>query len=141
MKKVLIFKTASDTVMNGLLSTMEDAVCDKYCLIQSSLLSRFKIKYPNFKFIDIQQEGFYDIQQEIIDNIKQIYFNTIYIPVSSVRAINFSNIIEIIGKLNYEQIVFYNCNGEEKVIKKMSKLQEWIIKQYIYIVSKIYVRG
>lgn len=141
MKKILIFKTASENVMNQLFNDLDTDCVDKYCLIQSSSVDNYTVKYPKLNLIDIHQEGFYNLSEKVLQEIKMYFFDIIYIPTTSTRANNFGNILEIIVQLNYRQIVFFNCNGEISVVKKKSKLQEKLISVYINLIDKIHLKG
>ena len=141
MNNVLILKTASDVVLHKLFEELKNEDSKKYCFIQSSLINKFQKEYVEIEFIDIHQEGFYNISDSVLEEIKKISFAEIYIPTTSPRAINFGNILDLVCNLNYEKIIFFNCNGEKKEIKKKQKWEEKIIKLYILLIQIMYRQG
>ncbi len=140
MKNFLILNTASENVTFNLFKELCSEDAEKYCLIQSSKLDKYQSRYKDIQFIDICKEGFYDISENILNNIKKYHFDIVYIPTTSVRATNFGNILEIINKLNYEKIIFFNCDGEKSTVNKMGKLQEKLIKLYISLLNNLYIK-
>lgn len=138
MEKVLIFKTASDAIMERLFTELQSKECEKICLIQTSLKEIFQKKYPEISFIDIQKEGFYDIPDEILQPVQEMNLKKIYIPTTGVRATNFGNIIELCNKICYKELVFFNSNGEESVVKKKGVFIEWLINIYIRLIELLY---
>ena len=138
MNNILIFKTSSENVLIKLFEDLKDIKGKKYCLIQSSLIKIFQKKYADIEFLDIQQEGFYNVSQDIMSSIKQKYFDKVYIPATGPRPTNFGNILKIVNDLDCGEIVFYNCSGEEKTVKRKSKLEEKFIRGYIKLVQFFY---
>lgn len=138
MDNILIFKTASDNVMNRLLNELQKQRSFKYCLIQSSTLNSYYSKYEDIKFIDIKQEGFYNISDDIVKSLSQKKFEKIYIPITGVRANNFGNVIEICNKLHFNELVFFNCDGEKSIVRKKSSFIERLIKVYINVIEFLY---
>lgn len=139
MKNILIFKTASDVIMNRLfeeLQMMEKS--KKLCLVQTSVISDFQKKYPYVQFIDIRKEFFYGLDDSVINPLKEIAFEKIYIPTTRVRVNNYGNIVDICAKLSYQELVFYNCNGEQRIVKKKSRIEEMLIKLYISFVEMLH---
>lgn len=138
MEKVLIFKTASDAIMERLFTELQSLQCEKICLIQTSLKDIYQKKYPYILFIDIEKEGFYEIPKEVLLLVQKMKINKIYIPTTGVRAINFGNIIELCNKLCYKELIFYNSNGEESIVRKKGAFVEWLIKIYIGLIELLY---
>lgn len=138
MGNILIFKTASDVVMKRLFEELQAEKSKKICLIQSSLISNFQEKYPDVLFVDSKREGFYGMEDVVMRPLKEIEFGKIYIPTTGVRANNFGNIIELCKGLSYQELIFYNCNGERSVIKKKSHFSETLIKMYINFVERVH---
>lgn len=138
MEKVLIFKTASDAIMERLFTELQSKECEKICLIQTSLKDIFQKKYPEISFIDIQKEGFYDIPNEVMQPIQETKLDKIYIPTTGVRATNFGNIMELCNKLCYKELIFYNSNGEKNIVRKKGASAEWLIKIYIGLIEHLY---
>ena len=137
MRKVLAFKTASEAVMDSLLRELRQEYAVT-CCIQTSLIDLYKQKYQDVSFFDIEQEGFYDLSDEVITRLQLENYDSIWIPSTGVRATNFGNIMSICKRLQYQKMIFYNCNGEKNIVKKKSVLQEKIIYLYIRMVEKIY---
>lgn len=135
MDNVLVFKTAVDFVTDGLFDFLGSKDIKIYCCIQSSSISRYSAMYPNVHFIDIKRDGFYDIPEDVIAYLQKIAFEKIYIPTTNVKAYNFGNVIELVDRLDYKIIEFYNCKGESCIIYKMSKIKEYCIKIYIKILK------
>lgn len=138
MKRYLILTTATDAVTSKLLRELDIYTAEKYCLIQSSLLENYQKQYKGIRFIDINRESFYNMPESILDDIKKIHFDIVYVPVTNVRATNYGHVLEIINKLDYGEIVFYNCKGEKSVIEKKGRLQEKLIKMYINLIGCLY---
>lgn len=138
MSNILIFKTASDVVMKRLFDELQTEKSKKICLIQSSLVSTFQGNYPDVLFVDSKREGFYGIEDAVMQPLKEIEFEKIYIPTTGVRATNFGNIIDLCKGLSFQELVFYNCNGEHSVIKKKSHFSEMLIKMYINFVEMLH---
>lgn len=138
MDKVLVFKTASDAIMERLFTELQAKECEKICLIQTSLKDIFQKKYPEISFIDIQKEGFYEIKSEVLQPVQKMKLDRIYIPTTGVRATNFGNIMELCNKFCYEELIFYNSNGEESIVRKKGAFVEWLIKIYIGLIELLY---
>lgn len=138
MDNILIFKTASDATIHRLFEQLRFEKSRKICLIQSSLKDNFQKKYHFVSFIDIKREGFYGIEDSVIQQLKEIKYEKIYIPITGVRATNFGNIVELCTKFSYEELVFYNCNAEQSIIKKQNRFKEKLIKIYISLVEMTY---
>ncbi len=136
MKKILVFRTSTDTTIKRLFHDLGKENID--CLIQSSQWERYKKKYPNINFIDICQEGFYNLPIKIIDMISKKRYDQLYITFSGIRGGNYGNIMEIVEKINFKNAYFYNCNGEKIKIPKKNKIKDLFIRIYIKFISLIY---
>lgn len=140
MSNILIFKTASDVILTQIFEEVKNKESKKYCLIQSSIIKKFQKEYNEIEFIDIQQEVFYNIPNNVLEVIQNILFSEIYIPTTGLSAMYYGNIVKIVNNLNYEVLVFYNCKGEKLYLKKKSELKQKLIRLYIYMVYLIYGR-
>ena len=138
MEKVLIFKTASDNVMNQLFDKVSNENAEIDCLIQNSLIEQYKEKYENINFINIYKEGFYNVSSDVIDPIKSVCYNKIFIPLTGAHGHNFGNIIDIITQLSFKNGYFYNCNGELIEIPQYGFWQDWLCRCYIRLIGLIY---
>ena len=137
---VLIFKTSTDSTMNMLLEELKDLDCDIDCLIQTSQVERYKALYPNINFIDIQAEGFYDLESDVMDKVSYRKYDQLYVTLSGVVGHNYGNVISIVSKINYKEAFFYNCNGEKITIPSPNLLKDYICRFYIRLLNLIYSR-
>ena len=120
MKKILVLKTAEEKVMQKLLLEVKEKE-EMYCLVQSSALDVYKRKYPDFNVLDIAGESFTEQTSEY-HGLKQMKFETIYIPSSTPYFRNFDNVFFMVDRLNYEKMVLYDCNGNKRVMKQKNGL-------------------
>lgn len=131
MKNVLVFKSASDEVMQQLfeeLAQSGDRVC---CLIQPGLVQRYCGLYPDIRFIDSRMEVF---EYEAMDFglLKDMHIDDIYVPSSSPYFRNYENEFFIIDQMKYSQMVLYDCYGNKRFYQYKSRLQ----KKIRYAVSR-----
>lgn len=117
MERVLVIKTAMDSVMHRLLNDLLLTESEIHCLTQSSAVIRYSELYPDVDIIDAKQEVFNE-RIPILDELKKTKWDTIYIPSSSPYFRNYDNIFFLLDELNYRKGVLYDCYGKQKVIKK-----------------------
>ena len=108
------------------------------CLIQSSQIGRFKNRHPYINFIDIYQEGFYNLSVQVLDIIANEIYDQLYVTFSGIKGNNYDNIIELINKLNYKEAFFYNCNGDKIKIPEKNIINDLLIKVYIRFIDLSY---
>lgn len=137
-KNILIFKTSTKEIFADLLKLTKEDELTRYCLIQSSSFDEYVNQYPDIIFINIQKESFYELEQRIISEVRNIHFSSIYIPVTPVKAYNFGNIMEIIKNCNYDEIVFFHNRESVKTIKKMPEWKEKIYAFYLNCFKNVY---
>lgn len=136
MKRVLIFRTSSDTTMYKLLEEIGDEQID--CLIQSSQARRYSEQYPNINFIDIQSEDFYDLSESVLKKIGVVTYDELYITFSGTVGHNYGNVVEILQYTRFKNAYFYNCNGERTTIPTPNKIKDLLCKWFIWLLQKIY---
>lgn len=136
MGNILVFKTSTDATMKQLFQGLKDNDID--CLIQSSQLKRYKVEYPYINFIDIYQEGFYDLNAEVIDRISLKTYDQVYITFSGIKGHNYGNVMEIVSKVNFRKAFFYNCIGDKIEIPRRNIVKETLCRLYIKWVAFIY---
>ena len=133
MKRILVFKTSSDSTMYRLFEEIIDGEID--CLIQSSQIRRYEGKYQNINFIDIKNEGFYDLPSAVLKEITKIKYDEIYITFSGTIGHNYGNVIEILQQTSFEKAFFYNCDGNRTSIPKPNVLKDSLCRVFIWIVQ------
>lgn len=75
--------------------------CDIDCLIQTSQVERYKALYPNINFIDIQAEVFYDLASAVMDKVRHIRYEQLYVTLSGIVGHNYGNVMSIVSKIVY----------------------------------------
>lgn len=139
MSRILIFKTSTDATMKRLICELDKQEID--CLIQSSQIDRYKAEYPNIKFIDICQEGFYDLPLEIINRISSKLYDQVYVTFSGIKGHNYGNVMELVSKVDYKSAFFYNCNGDKTEIPRKNLIKDTLCSLYIKWNRLIYGLG
>lgn len=140
MEKILVFKTSTDATIKKLLDEMGKKDID--CLIQSSLVGRYQAEYPAVNFIDIRQEGFYDLPPNVIDMISLKKYDQLYVTFSGIKGHNYGNVMELVDKLDYKNAYFYNCNGDRIEIPRKNIIKDTLCWIYIKWIGFIYgLRG
>lgn len=126
-KKVLVLKTASDVVMDRLLSEIGNKE-NVNCFIQSSKLEEYKEKYPEIYFVDIQGERFGNLTQNVLAETENVYYQTVYIPHVGEKPRYFGNVILFVSHINHKRIIFYNENGEKREVKRKGKIASFFCR-------------
>lgn len=124
--KVLLFRTASDGVINQLLEELmhiEKISIEGFA--QHSAVEKCAKKYPTVKWIDSGVEIFSE-DAGGVELIENTFYDEIYIPCSTQRFTNFENIFFLLEHLSYEKVILYDCNGKRKQMKKRNSLAEII---------------
>lgn len=136
MEKILVFKTSTDATIKRLFFDLGETDID--CLIQSGQIERYKKLYPNIHFIDIFQEGFYDLPSEVMDMILEREYSQVYITFSDIEGFNYGNVLELVEKVNFKNAFFYNCNGDKIEIPKRNIIKDTFWMLYIKWIGVIY---
>jgi len=136
LEKILIFKTSTDMTMKRLFHELREKDID--CLIQSSQINRYRIEYPYINFIDICQEGFYDLPFGIVDEMRQKIYDQVYITFSGIKGHNYGNVMELVSQMNFKRAFFYNCNGDRTEIPQANKVKDMICRFYITWIGYFY---
>lgn len=136
MKKILVFKTSVDTTIKRLFYDLGKEYID--CLIPSSHIERYKSTYPYINFIDICQEGFYDLPSEVISMISMKSYDQVYITLSGIKGYNYGNVMEIVAKVDFTEAFFYNCNGDKIIIPKQNIIKDIFYRGYIGFINFVY---
>lgn len=135
MKDILIFRTANMKVMNSLINTIYGIENNIYCIVQKNTEKEFKELYPNIKTICLDSDYFqYHVYKTKTHNkIKQIKFESIYIPSSTEYFDSFQEIFKMIELLDYKQVVLYDCYGKTTIEYKVNKNIVIAIMEYIIV--------
>lgn len=136
MEKILVFKTAADATMKRLFHDLESSDID--CLIQSSQITRYREEYPYINFIDICQEGFYDLPTDVIRMMTEKNYNQLYVTFSGIKGHNYGNVMELVSKVHFKKAFFYNCNGDKTEIPEQNVIKDKLYRAYIAFVSFVY---
>lgn len=140
MEKILVFKTSTDATIKRLFQELGQKNID--CLIQSSQIDRYKAEYPYINFIDIYQEGFYDLRAEVTDKIFSKPYDSVYVTFSGMKGHNYGNIMELVEKVNFKNAFFYNYNGDKVEILKQNLVKDILCRLYIKWIGFVYgLRG
>ena len=138
MEQILVLKTSTDATMKRLFHELEKRKID--CLIPNSQIDRYRAEYPEVNFIDIRQEGFYDLPVDVIDMVSEKTYDRLYVTFSSINGHNYGNVMELVGKMHFREAFFYNCNGDKTEIPKSDLLKDTLCRAYIKILSAMYRR-
>jgi len=136
LEKILVFKTAADATMKRLFHDLKRQDID--CLIQSSQVARYRVEYPSIHFIDICQEGFYDLPVEVIKTISEKSYDQLYVTFSGIKGHNYGNVMELVSKVHFKKAFFYNCNGDKAEIPEPNLVKDKLCRAYIAVVSFVY---
>lgn len=136
MEKILVFKTSTDKTITKLFHDLGEKDID--CLIQSSQIERYQKLYPYIHFIDICQEGFYDLTFKVTDRISQEIYDKVYVTFSDIEGYNYGNVLELVEKVNFKSAFFYNCNGDKIEIPRKKVLKDAFCRLYIKLFGFIY---
>lgn len=136
MRAILIFKTSADTTITRLFRDLSNENID--CLIPSSQIERYRLRYPKINFIDICQEGFYDLPAKITDKISSKTYDQLYVTFSGIKGHNYGNVMELVSKVNYRSAFFYNCNGDMTAIPRPNKIKDMLCRVYIEVINFVY---
>lgn len=135
-ERILVFRTSADATMKRLFHELRGKDID--CLIQSSQIDRYQIEFPYVNFINIYQEGFYDLPSQIMTQISTKSYDQLYITFSGIKGHNFGNVMELVSKVNFKHAFFYNCNGAKIEIPKKNIIKDTLCSLYIKWIGFIY---
>lgn len=136
MEKILVFKTSTDATIKKLFADLGKKDVD--CLIQKSQFDRYRKEYPYINFIDICQEGFYDLPARVIDMISSRIYDQVYITFSDREGYSYGNVLELLEQINYKNAFFYNCNGDRMEIPRGNMIKDILCRIYIEFTGFIY---
>lgn len=136
MEKILVFKTSADATIKRLFHELESRDID--CLIQSSQIARYKEEYPYVNFIDICQEGFYDLPGKVTEMISKKRYDQVYVTFSGIKGHNYGNVMELVSKVHFKKAFFYNCNGDRTEIPEQNVIKDRLCRVFIALVSFMY---
>ena len=136
MKAILIFKTSADATVTRLFQDLGNENID--CLLPGSQIERYRSQYPDINFIDICQEGFYDLPVKITDEISSKTYDQLYVTFSGIKGHNYGNAMELVSKVNYRSAFFYNCNGDKTAIPRPNKIKDMLCRAYIEVINFVY---
>ena len=140
MNKILVFKTSTDATVKRLFQELGEEEID--CLIQSSQIDRYQAEYPHINFIDICQEGFYDLPAKVLEQVSEEKYNELYVTFSGIKGHNYGNVMELVDEMEFRCGFFYNCDGERVEIPKRNRIKDIICRIYIGWIGFIYgLRG
>ena len=125
MKRILIFKTAPDGVLESLLNTLlEHKSHEIYCLIQPIAYNRFKEKYPSVHFVNIERNVFDDPVISSCGDIDKQNYDDIYFISGDMSFSKYDNVLEVAEKLKCKRWIFFNKRGQIYAVKRQSKIYE-----------------
>lgn len=136
MNKILVLKTSTDATMKRFFLDLREEDID--CLIQSSQIDRYRAEYPKVHFIDIRQEGFYDLPADVLSEVFENIYDQLYVTFSGINGHNYGNVMELVAKVHFRQAFFYNCNGDKTEIPKPNLIKDTLCSVYIRFISFIY---
>ncbi len=136
MKKILVFKTSTDATVKKLFQDLVKEDID--CLIQSSQIDRYKKEYPCIHFIDICQEGFYDLPSKVVHRICQKTYDQVYVTFSGTEGHNYGNVMELVDKVDFKNAFFYNCRGDRVAVPKRNVIVDMFCRLYINWIGFVY---
>lgn len=136
MKKILVLKTSMDGTMFRLFDELQGKHID--CLIQSSEMNKYQKKFPNINFIDIENEGFYELTPHVLRQATKERYDEIYITFSGVVGHHYGNVIEVLDLLRFKKAFFYNCNGERVNIPRQNLLRDWLCREFISFIQFVH---
>lgn len=123
MKKILVFKTSTDSVVNSLLEELlKNEDNEIYCFIQTNSYDVYKNKYPSINFIDIKSNVFDNPEIVSFESIENIKFNEIYFTSSRTNFKNYGNVIEIASKIKSSKWIFYNGKNQLFTVSRHCKI-------------------
>lgn len=124
MKNILVFKTASDGIMDTLFSEIRQTSKGKiFCLTTCGTYQTYKKNDPNIFFIDSKQEVF-DYKNFDYKILGHRHYDMVYVPSSSPAFRHYENIFFIIDRLKYKCIVEYDCYGNKRYYPYKNFLQK-----------------
>ena len=132
----MIFKTSTDVTLNKLFHELGEKNID--CLVQRSQMERYRKLYPYIHFIDICQEGFYDLPFKVIEMISNQIYDEVYITFSGREGYNYGNVLELLEQMNYKSAFFYNCDGDRMEILGGNRIKDTLCRIYIGFICFIY---
>lgn len=136
MNNILVLKTSTDATMKRLFHDLKEENID--CLIQSSQMERYRTEYPKVRFIDIRQEGFYELPSDVISEVSGKTYDQLYVTFSGITGHNYGNVMELVSKVKFRKAFFYNCNGDKTEIPKPGLIKDTLCRAYIKVISFIY---
>ncbi len=129
MINLLVFKTASDEIMDILFSEIRKANKNKiFCIVPSDVYPVYKKKYPNISIIDSKQKVF-DYKSFDFEILGHRSYDMVYVPSSSPAFRHYEDIFFIIDKIRYKYIVEYDCYGNKRYYPYKNFFQK--IMQYV----------
>lgn len=130
MKNILVFKTASDGIMDTLFSEIRRTNKNKiFCIVPSDVYQFYKKKYPNISIIDSKQKVF-DCQSFDFKILSHRTYDMVYVPSSSPAFRHYEDIFFIIDKIRYKYIVEYDCFGNKRYYPYKNFFQK--TAQYVF---------
>lgn len=138
--RIIVLKTASDTVVDRLLDEIKNHR-NIDCLIQPSNIERYKTKYPEINYINIQRERFEYLAEGILSEIEKKSYRILYIPHAGVQPYNFGNVILLASHINHKKIIFYSENGEKREIRKKGKMSSFLNRLMITYFKCLWRKG
>lgn len=138
--KIIVLKTASDTVVDKLLDEIKNQQ-NIDCLIQPSNIERYKAKYTEINYINIQRERFEYLTEDILSEIEKKNYQILYIPHAGEKPYNFGNVILLASHINHKKIIFYSEDGEKREIRKKGKIASFFYRLMIIYFKWLWRKG
>lgn len=136
MSNILVFGTSEKETIDRLIQELKNKDID--CLIQSGQIARYREEYPYINFIDICQDGFYNLPSAVIGRISEKNYDQLYVTFSGIKGHNYGNVMELVNKVHFKKAFFYNCNGDRTEIPEQNVIKDRLCRAYIALVSFIY---
>lgn len=123
MGKILVFKTASDEVMDQLFQKLCGQGSQVYCLVPSGMIKKYKEIYTEAIFPDLHTDSLLDGNLEP-GMLAGMHFEEIYVPSSSPYFRNYEELFFFIEELDYKWKILYDCYGNVRRFPYKSKGQK-----------------
>lgn len=136
LRKILVLKSSADYTIEKLFEEIENNEID--CMIQTSQINKYKKLYPNINFIDIQNEGFYELSESVMQKVRVKTYDDLFITLTGTAAYNFGNVMQIVAQVHSRKMYFYNCEGEKIEIPPVHFLKDFLYRILICFIETFY---
>ncbi len=134
MSSVLVLKTSGDETMERLFAALGNEH-EIDCLLPSDQVDKYCSLYPKIHFIDIQQDGFYELKDGLPVDIEKKQYDRLYVTLTGKTGYHFENVLQFVKKIRSRYACFYNSDGEELVIPPPNFMKDFFWRAYIMIIN------